>query len=146
VTLAGIEQIVRVGEVVPINHAVLSSSATGMVLGREYDLRTQQTQLRTRIALGNTPAVRLVRQSSALEATQYEGLTLQVVDNGYQITLTETDGRPIVGASATLDEQTTRISDGAGRVIFPASAMTPGVHVVVILTSDGRTLATQVIV
>lgn len=144
VTLSGIEQIVRVGEVVPIDHAVLSSAATGMVLGREYDLRTQQTQLRTRIALGNTPAVRLVRQSSALEATQYEGLTLQVVDNGYQITLTETDGRPIVGASATLDEQTTRISDGAGRVIFPASAMTPGVHVVVILTADKRTLATQV--
>ncbi|MCC6506379.1 MAG: hypothetical protein IT475_13145, partial [Aquimonas sp.] len=94
----------------------------------------------------NTPAVRLVRQSSALEATQYEGLTLQVVDAGYQITLTETDGRPIVGASATLDDQITRISDGAGRVTFPASVMSPGVHVIVILTADGRTLATQVTV
>ena len=144
VTLSGIEQIVRVGEVVPVSHDLLPVTADAMVIGREYDLSTRTSAVRVQVPAGSLPSVRLVRQSSALEATQYEGLTLQVVDNGYQITLTETDGRPIVGASATLDEQTTRISDGAGRVIFPASAMTPGVHVVVILTADKRTLATQV--
>ena len=144
VSLSGIERDLRIGDVVPVSHDLLPVTADAMVIGREYDLSTRTSSVRVQVPAGSLPSVRLVRQSSALEAAQYEGLTLQVVDGGYQLTLTETDGRPIVGASATLDEQTTRISDGAGRVTFPASAMTPGVHVVVILTSDGRTLATQV--
>jgi len=146
VSLSGIERDLRIGDVVPVSHDLLPVTADAMVIGREYDLSTRTSAVRVQVPAGSLPSVRLVRQSSALEAAQYEGLTLQVVDGGYQLTLTETDGRPIAGASATLDDQITRISDGAGRVTFPASVMSPGVHVIVILTADGRPLATQVTV
>jgi len=44
------------------------------------------------------------------------------------ITVTDDAGTPIAGAQCRLDGSLTRVTDGAGRVSFPLSAMPPGQH------------------
>ena len=52
-------------------------------------------------------------------------------------TITEADGRPVVGASITANGFT-RTTDTAGRVAFLISALPPGSYVFQIVALDGR--------
>lgn len=139
-----IERVICIGDVVALDHPQLPVQASAVVLGRELDTEDGSTAVRFVLPVGDVPAVRLVSQSAALDVQQYESVTVETIGSERVLTLRETDGRPFVGASARLNDAITRFTDGAGRVSFPASAMLPGVHVIVITTADGRTLTTEV--
>jgi hypothetical protein len=141
-----IERVLRIGDIVALDHPQLPVQASAVVLGRELDTEDGSTAVRFVVPVGDVPAVRLVSQSAALDVQQYESVTVETIGSERVLTLRETDGRPFVGASARLNDAITRFTDGGGRVSFPASAMPPGVHVIVITTADGRTLATEVTV
>lgn len=141
-----VERVLRIGDVVALDHPTLPVQASAVVLGRELDAEAGSTAVRFAVPVGDVPAVRLVSQSAALDVQQYESVTIETIGSERVLTLRDTDGRPIVGASARLNDIITRFTDGAGRVSFPASAMPPGVHVIVITTADGRTLTTEVTV
>lgn len=139
-----IERVLRIGDIVALDHPQLPVQASAVVLGRELDTEDGSAAVRFVLPVGDVPAVRLVSQSAALDVQQYESVTVETIGSERVLTLRETDGRPIVGASARLNDAITRFTDGAGRVSFPASTMPPGVHVIVITTADGRTLTTEV--
>ncbi|DAZ90892.1 TPA_asm: putative tip attachment protein J [Cyanophage Cy-LDV1] len=141
-----VERVLRIGDVVALDHPTLPVQASAVVLGRELDPQDGSTRVRFEMPVGDVPAVRLVSQSAALDVQQYEAITIETIGSERVITLREADGRPIVGASCRLNDNITRQTDGAGRVSFPASAMPPGVHVIQVRTSDGREFATEVTV
>ena len=138
-----VERVLRIGDVVAIDHPTLPVQASAVVLGRELDAQDGSTRVRFELPVGDVPAVRLISQSAALDVQQYEAVVIETVGAERVLTLREADGRPIVGASCRLNDNITRLTDGAGRVSFPASAMPPGVHVIQVLTSDGRQLAVE---
>jgi hypothetical protein len=141
-----IERVLRIGDVVALDHPTLPVQASAVVLGRELDTQDGSTRVRFELPVGDVPSVRLVSQSAALDVQQYEAVVVETIGSERVLTLREADGRPIVGAACRLNDNVTRFSDGAGRVSFPASAMPPGVHVIQVQTADGRALATEVTV
>jgi hypothetical protein len=141
-----IERVLRIGDVVALAHPTLPVQASAVVLGRELDSEDGSTRVRFELPVGDVPAVRLVSQSAALDVQQYEGVAIETVGSERVLTLREADGRPIVGAACRLNDNTTRTTDGAGRVSFPASAMPPGVHVIQVRTAEGRELAVEAVV
>jgi hypothetical protein len=141
-----IERVLRIGDVVALDHPTLPVQASAVVLGRELDAQDGSTRVRFEVPVGDAPAVRLVSQSAALDVQQYEGVAIETVGSERVLTLREADGRPIVGADCRLNDNITRTTDGAGRVGFPASAMPPGVHVIQVRTADGRELAVEAVV
>lgn len=141
-----IERVLRIGDVVALDHPTLPVQASAVVLGRELDAQDGSTRVRFELPVGDAPAVRLVSQSAALDVQQYDGVAIETVGSERVLTLREADGRPIVGAACRLNDNITRTTDGAGRVSFPASAMPPGVHVIQVRTADGREFATEVTV
>jgi hypothetical protein len=138
--------VLRIGDVVALDHPTLPVQASAVVLGRELDAQDGSTRVRFEVPVGDAPAVRLVSQSAALDVQQYEGVAIETVGSERVLTLREADGRPIVGADCRLNDNITRTTDGAGRVGFPASAMPPGVHVIQVRTADGRELAVEAVV
>ncbi|MFN7782241.1 MAG: hypothetical protein ACK5PG_05865 [Lysobacterales bacterium] len=141
-----VDRVLRIGDVVAIDHPTLPVQASAVVLGRELDVQDSSTRVRFELPVGDVPTVRLVSQSAALDVQQYEAIAIETVGAERVLTLREADGRPIVGASCRLNDNITRLTDGAGRVSFPASAMPPGVHVIQVRTEDGREFATEVTV
>lgn len=146
VSTGPVERVLRIGDVIALDHPTLPLQASAVVLGRALDAALGTTSVRVVVPVGETPAVALVSQSAALEVQPYEGVVIETVGSERVLTLREADGRPIVGAACRLNDSITRYTDGAGRVSFPVSAMPPGVHIIVISTEDGRTLATEVTV
>jgi hypothetical protein len=146
VTTAFVERVLRIGDVVALNHPRLPIAASARVLARELDAEDGSCSIRIAVPVGDAPAVRLVSQSTAMDVQQYEAVAIETVGSERVLTLREADGRPIVGAACRLNDNITRETDGAGRVSFPAWAMPPGVHVIQVGTADGRQFATEVTV
>jgi hypothetical protein len=146
VLVGPLERPLRIGQTVRLDHPVLPLASLNLVLGREFDVQAETTVVRLSLPVGDLPAVRVISQSSQLAAALYEGVSITTVGDERVLTLREADGRPIVGAAARLDDNITRFTDGAGRVSFPVRSMPPGVHVIQVLTADGRSLATEVTV
>lgn len=145
VGVSGVPGDLRVGDGVDIDHPRLPSAGVHTITSRVYNLADDSSSgLDFEVPVGAVPRVRVVGQSSMLGPEQYTSATIETSGTEYLLTLREQDGKAIAFASATLDGQITRISDGAGRVTFPASAMPPGDHVIDILTTDGRTLSMTV--
>lgn len=146
VNVGGLRGNVRIGDTLAVNSAVLPLAVSAPVLSRELDAAAELSAVAVEWPVGDVPAVRLIRQASQLEPEQYTSVGIVTIGDQRVLTLREEDGRPIVGASVTLNGGLTRQTDGAGRVSFPASSMPPGQHTLSVVTLDGRTLATVVIV
>lgn len=146
VSVSGLTGDLRVGDAVTLDHPTLPAGGVHTVLERVLDPADFATAISLSVPVGAVPVVRVLRQSSMLEPEQYSSATVVRDGADYLLTLREEDGRPIAFAAVTLDGQITRTSDGAGRVRFPATAMTPGEHSIAIVAADGRTLALVVTV
>lgn len=138
--------LLRVGDVIALAHPASPASGTYRVLSRDLDLDTGTTSVGIVAPVGDVPAVRLVAQSAAFDARQYASVGVETIGGERVLTLRSDDGTPIVGAAVTLDDSITRYTDAAGRVSFPAASMPPGEHTLSIVTADGRTLTTTVLI
>ncbi len=137
---------VAVGDAVVLDHDALPVTGTGMVLEHEWQPDSEAQSIGLVMPVGDLPAVRLLRQSQRAELLPFAGVAVETAGDVRVVTLREEDGRPIVGAQVTLNGQLVRTTDGAGRVSFPASAMPRGEHTLAVLTGDGRSLSTIVLV
>lgn len=133
-----VSRALRVFDGVTLAHPLAPVAGTFAVLSREVDLANRRSTVTLSTPIGDAPAVRLVRQAFAYGAQSYAGVTQQTVGTDRIYTITEADGRPVVGASV-LANGFTRTTDAAGRVVFPISALPPGSYVFQITALDGRT-------
>lgn len=137
---------VAVGDALTLAQPSLPASGRHLVLGITRSLDDGTVDADVAVAMGDLPAVRLVSQSTAFDPTQYAGVSATTQGDQRILTLKEDDGRPIVNAAVTLDGRITHYTDAAGRVSFSADSMPPGEHTLVIVTTDGRTLTTTVLI
>lgn len=146
VAAGGLGERVRVGDVITLDSVRLPVPGDYVCLASELDLDTGKSTIRFEVPVGAAPVARLVRTATAFTRDQYAALGIEAVGSDYVITLREEDGRAMVGAAVTLDGSTTRYTDSAGRVAFPANLMGSGEHTFRIVTADNRTLTTVVTV
>lgn len=109
----------------------------GTVLSSTWDAATDRSTAEVEVPVGAAPLVQLVRQGSAVAFERPAGGTVVTVDGERIITITYTDGAPIVGARVILGD-VTRFTDGAGRVSFPADLMPPGQHELLVIPPDAQ--------
>lgn len=140
---------IAVGDSITLSHPLLPATGTHVVLASERNLlegARGAANITLRAPIGEPPVVRIVRQSAAFEPAQYSNVSIETVSTTRILTLREETGAPIVGAKVTLDGGIVAYTDAGGRVSFPASAMPPGNHTLLIQTADGRTLTTTVLI
>jgi len=89
-----------------------------------------------RLRIGPAPTITLATVSSAYVPEAYASATVTAQGSQRVVTIYDASGRAIVGARCTLDGNTVRTSDGAGRVSWSASLMGPGRHVIDVI-ADG---------
>ncbi len=142
----GMKRRLQVGQGVSLEHPAIPATGTHQVLTRSLTLSSGLTSIDLSVPIGSVPATRILQQSEAFDPQTYASAGIQTVGSDRVITLTNSDGTPIANAQVTLDGTLTRQSDSSGRVSFPASAMPPGTHVLHIITADGRTLDSSVLV
>ncbi len=143
---SGIRTALAVGDTVEVQHPIVPQAGLAIVLNRSLDLATGLTSAEFEwIASSNTRVV-LVQQSVAFVANRPVSAAVQTQGSDRILTLVEQDGRPIANATVTLDGQTTRYTDSAGRVEFPVALMPPGNHSLSIVTQDGRTYSETVLI
>lgn len=123
-------------------------SGTGVVLSSRVDRVAGTSDARVELRTRTAGAVTLVRQGSAVAFDRPAGGTVTTVDGERVITLTYTDGEPIVEARVILGD-VTRFTDGAGRLSFPAAIMPRGTHQLIIIppgVPDGQGFGMTVVV
>lgn len=139
---SGIEDAIRVGQVVHFAHPVVHAAGAALVLSRELEPQTESTSITIELPIGAVPALRLLRNSTASSALEPAQASTQIVNGQVEVVVADTDGTPIAGADCTLDPDganLTRRSDAAGRVVFPAWAATPGQHTIIARYGDRTT-------
>jgi len=122
------------GDVVTASVPALGLSGSALVVASTIDERGSVPTIT--LAAGTAPSTSIVASTAAYEPETYTGVNVATVNGDRVVTITDTSGRPIAGASCRLNGSITRTSDGAGRVAFPVSLMPPGSHVIDI-TSQG---------
>jgi hypothetical protein len=142
----GLKRAAGIGQFVTIDHPASPVSGPHMVQSVGLTFATNQRQVTVSAPIGSVPAVRLVQQGSAYDPQTYASVGVQSVGNDRVITLTNTDGTPIAGASVLLDGKVTAYSDANGHAKFAANVMTPGNHSLFITKSDGSTLSSSILV
>lgn len=140
VTVDGIRRPIDVGDDLLIDHPVLPIEARGIVVQRDWVLDAGTVSAQLAIAVGDSPVIKLARQSNAFPARTVAVSAEESGGDRVLVLRRAEDGRAIVGARVTVDNTTTRTSDNAGRVTFPASLLPPGEHTLAIVSEDGRTL------
>jgi hypothetical protein len=135
-----------VGDTVEVQHPVVPQTGLAVVLSRSLDLATGLASADFGWMASSDTHVVLAQQSVAFVANQPVSATLQTQGSDRIITLLEQDGRPIANAAVTLDGQTTRYTDSAGRVEFPVALTPPGNHTLDVVTQDGRTYSETVLI
>lgn len=146
IAAAGLERVLRVGDVVTLAHPDSPVAGDHPVIAREVDLESVQSSVAVRAPVGAVPSVSLVRQSARSGPLEYPSVAIQSAGTERVITLKEADGTPIAGAQVTIDGRVVRQSDSLGRVTIPGYLLPPGEHEFVIKTQDGRTLTQVVLV
>jgi hypothetical protein len=142
----GLDRAMRVGESVTMAHPVVPVTGDHVVIGSELVFATGKTSIDIQAPAGGVPRTRIVQQSEAFDPQAYAGIGVQTVGTDRVFTLKNEDGTPMAGAAVTLPSGLTRFTDAGGRVAFPITSMPPGTYELSIVTADGRSLKTSVLV
>jgi len=116
------------GDVVTASVPALGLSGAALVVASTIDERGSVPTIA--LAAGSVPATAIVASTAAYEPETYTGVNVATVNGDRVVTITDTSGRPIAGASCRLNGSITRTSDSAGRVAFPVAQMPAGSHVI----------------
>lgn len=84
------------------------------------------------LPVGAEPVVEITAQSVAYTPESYTGATVSTQGTDRVLRITDSTGRPIVGARCVLDGSITRQTDGSGRVTFSVSIMPAGAHTIAV--------------
>lgn len=116
------------GDVVTASVPALGLSGAALVVASTIDERGSVPTIT--LAAGSVPSTSIVASTAAYEPETYTGVNVATVNGDRVVTITDTSGRPIAGASCRLNGSITRTSDSAGRVAFPVAQMPAGSHVI----------------
>ena len=116
------------GDVVSASVPALGLSGAALVVASTIDERGSVPTIT--LAAGSAPSTAIVASTATYEPETYTGVNVATVNGDRVVTITDTSGRPIAGASCRLNGSITRTSDSAGRVAFPVAQMPPGSHVI----------------
>jgi len=116
------------GDVVTASVPALGLSGSALVVASTIDERGSVPTIT--LAAGSAPSTSIVASTAAYEPETYTGVNVATVNGDRVVTITDTSGRPIAGASCRLNGSITRTSDSAGRVAFPVAQMPAGSHVI----------------
>jgi DNA-binding MurR/RpiR family transcriptional regulator len=116
------------GDVVTASVPALGLSGAALVVASTIDERGSVPTIA--LAAGSAPSTSIVASTAAYEPETYTGVNVATVNGDRVVTITDTSGRPIAGASCRLNGSITRTSDSAGRVAFPVAQMPAGSHVI----------------
>ena len=114
------------GEVVTATVPALGITGPALVTASTIAERGSTPTLE--LAAGAAPAIEITSSAVAYTPEAYTGATVATTGSDRVITVTDDAGLPLAGAQCRLDGSLTRVTDGAGRVSFPLSAMPPGQH------------------
>lgn len=115
--------------------ATISEPRTG-ISGAALVESVTGTAPTVRAYLGPAPTITLGTLAQAYAPEAYAGATVTAEGDQRVIRITAPNGAAIVGARCTLDGAHVRTTDGAGRVSWPASLMTPGPHVIDVYSDE----------
>ncbi len=132
------------GDVVTASVPALNLSGPALVTASAIADRGSTPVLE--LAAGTAPATEITSISVAYTPETYTGATVTTVGDARQVVITDANRRPIVGARCTLDGSIVRTSDSGGRVNYPASAMPPGTHTILIEQAGMNPLTLTVVV
>ena len=116
------------GDVVTASVPALGLSGAALVVASTIDERGSVPTIT--LAAGSAPSTSIVASTAVYEPETYTGVNVATVNGDRVVTITDTSGRPIAGASCRLNGSITRTSDSAGRVAFPVAQMPAGSHVI----------------
>lgn len=116
------------GDVVSASVPALGLSGAALVVASTIDERGSVPTIT--LAAGSVPSTSIVASTAAYEPETYTGVNVATVNGDRVVTITDTSGRPIAGASCRLNGSITRTSDSAGRVALPVAQMPAGSHVI----------------
>ena len=116
------------GDVVSASVPALGLSGSALVVASTIDERGSVPTIT--LAAGSAPSTSIMASTAAYEPETYTGVNVATVNGDRVVTITDTSGRPIAGASCRLNGSITRTSDSAGRVAFPVAQMPAGSHVI----------------
>jgi len=132
-----------VGDTVQIAHRMTPVETSVRVSGLVADFVSDKVQPAFEISAGSMPRVVIVNNSVQSEVEGYASASVKQTSDGNELTFLRADRKPFAFCAVTIDNKITRNTDGAGRVSFPASVATPGMHTFVIVTPEGQTFELQ---
>lgn len=133
---------VDTGAWVHIDHPLSPIAGRHRLISAELDLSAASLTCTVEAPVGDAPTIETTRLSSAFDPVIQPGVTVEVAGSEIIFTARDEQGRVLAGARITLNGQTTRIADSAGRVSFPVQR---GRHVLLI-EADGYPPAEVVVV
>lgn len=107
------------GAWVEMRHPLSPVQGRHRLLHATLDLASASLSCAIEAAVGEPPLIETTRLSEAYAPLVQAGLSVEVADSEIIFTARDEQGQPLAGARVTLDGQTQRVADAAGRVSFP---------------------------
>lgn len=145
---SGIRKRLSVGQAVTLNHPRLAITGDFVIQSAQNDFDTGLAAVTIVVPAGDAPAVTLAQQSLAFAPPEGQFVGVQTVGDERVLRLwsnAETQ-TPIVNAAVSLDGSAPRLTNGAGEVRFPIAMVTPGQHTLDVVTQNGNTSSTTILV
>ena len=133
---------VATGARVQIDHPLSPIQGRHRLLNAELDVSAASLACTVEAPVGAAPVIETMKLSTAFDPVIQPGVTVEVAGSEIIFTARDEQGRVLAGARITLNGQTTRIADSAGRVSFPVQR---GRHVLLI-EADGYPATEAVVV
>lgn len=134
---------VATGAWVNIEHPLSPISGRHRLLNAELDLSAASLACTAEAPVGAPPAIETTQLSTAFEPVIQAGISVEVAKGQIIFTARDDQGHAMAGARITLDGQTTRIADSAGRVSFSVAR---GRHTITVQADGYATTETVVTV
>ncbi|QIL81791.1 carboxypeptidase regulatory-like domain-containing protein [Diaphorobacter sp. HDW4A] len=133
---------VATGAWVHLNHPLSPIEGRHRLVSAELDLSAASLSCTVEAPIGSSPVIETTQLSSAFDPVIQAGITVEIADSEIIFTARDEQGHVLAGARITLNGQSTRIADSAGRVSFPVQR---GRHVLLI-EADGYPASEAVVV
>ncbi len=133
---------VETGAWADLAHPLAPITGRHRLLAARLDLSTASLECTAEAPVGVAPLIETTKLSTAFEPVIQPGITVEIAGSEIIFTARDEQGQVLPGARITLNGQTTRIADSAGRVSFPVAR---GRHVLLI-EADGYPATEAVVV
>jgi len=134
--------LLSVGDRVNVGHPLVPVSGSYPVRDATIDLAAEETTITVEAPAGPVPRITLTSLAVGIEPDVYAGAIVDTAGDQRIITVTDSDGQPLPGATVAA-HGVTRVADAGGRVSFPVHVLPAGSHILTV-TGPGLEFAITV--